>query len=56
MTAEQIVNAQRQYLVDFKRRAAGSKQEQAQAKEEARQRLIAAGIIERDGQLATPYR
>lgn len=56
MTTEEIVNAQRQYLADFKRRATGSKHEQEQAKEEARRRLVAAGIIEKNGQLATPYR
>ena len=55
MTTEEIINAQRQYLADFKRRATGSKHEQEQAKEEARRRLVAAGIIEKNGQLATPF-
>lgn len=54
MTTEEVIHAHRQYLADFKRRANSSKQEQA--KEEARRRLMAAGIIERNGQLATPYR
>lgn len=56
MTTKEIASAQRAHLADFKKRAAGSEQEQAQAKAEAFQRLLAAGIIERNGQLATPYR
>ena len=56
MVVEEIIKEQKRYLADVKKRANGSQEERRQVREESRNRLIAAGILQEDGQIAEPYR